>query len=291
MIAELRTLIAVSRYGTFAAAGDRIGLTQAAVSGHMRRLEEALGFALFVRTGRSAKLNAVGLRTLARAEAIVAGFDALGEPWRDEEREEPLRIGAIASVQATILARALVPFRRNFPRCRIHLTPGVSLQLMDRVNAGELDLAILIRPGFDPPRELEWTPLISEDYALIAPNDTGGDDWRTVLAEQPFIRYDRLSFGGRQVERYLRTAGVRSREWLEVDDIAAMVAMVRRGLGVAVVPLTETILPLPGTLRAIPLGPDSVRREIGILHRTVTASDVAANFVACLRREAGTPSP
>lgn len=59
------------------------GLTQAAVSGHMRRLEESLGFALFDRTGRSATLNAAGLRTLARAEALVAGFDALGEPTQD----------------------------------------------------------------------------------------------------------------------------------------------------------------------------------------------------------------
>ncbi|MFN9588342.1 MAG: LysR family transcriptional regulator, partial [Pseudomonadaceae bacterium] len=103
MIIELRTLIAVARYGTFSAAGERIGLTQAAVSGHMRRLEESLGFALFDRTGRSATLNAVGLRTLARAEALVAGFDALGEPTQDEEWAKPLEIGAIASVHATIL--------------------------------------------------------------------------------------------------------------------------------------------------------------------------------------------
>ena len=70
MITELRTLIAIARYGTFRAAGDRVGLTQAAVSGHMHRLEEALGFTLFDRTGRSATLNAAGLRTLARAEAL-----------------------------------------------------------------------------------------------------------------------------------------------------------------------------------------------------------------------------
>ena len=79
------------------------GLTQAAVSGHMRCLEESLGFALFDRTGRSATHNAAGLRTLARTEALVAGFDALGEPTQDEEWVKPLEIGAIASVQATIL--------------------------------------------------------------------------------------------------------------------------------------------------------------------------------------------
>nr|WP_100548767.1 MULTISPECIES: LysR family transcriptional regulator [unclassified Pseudomonas] len=283
MIIELRTLIAVARYGTFSAAGERIGLTQAAVSGHMRRLEESLGFALFDRTGRSATLNAAGLRTLARAEALVAGFDALGEPTQDEEWAKPLEIGAIASVHATILTRALVPFRQRFANCRVNLSPGVSLQLMDRVEAGELDLAILIRPAFEPPRELEWTPLACENYVLLVASDVAGDDWLSVIREQPFIRYSRSSFGGRQVERFLRDHSLTLLEWIEVDDIQAMLSMVESGLGVAVVPLTETILPLPVSVRAIALGPTAIHREIGALYPKVSRSAAVAGFIECLQ--------
>jgi len=283
MIIELRTLIAVARYGTFSAAGERIGLTQAAVSGHMRRLEESLGFTLFDRTGRSATLNAAGLRTLARAEALVAGFDALGEPTQDEEWAKPLEIGAIASVHATILTRALVPFRQRFANCRVNLSPGVSLQLMDRVEAGELDLAILIRPAFEPPRELEWTPLACENYVLLVASDVAGDDWLSVIREQPFIRYSRSSFGGRQVERFLRDHSLTLQEWIEVDDIQAMLSMVESGLGVAVVPLTETILPLPVSVRAIALGPTAIHREIGALYPKVSRSAAVAGFIECLQ--------
>lgn len=282
MIAELRTLIAVARHGTFAAAGNRIGLTQAAVSGHMRRLEDALGFPLFERTGRSARLNDAGIRTLRRAEEIVAGFDALGSPALDEAPEGPLRIGAIASVQATILTRALAPFRARFPHCRIHVTPGVSLQLMDRFDAGELDFAILIRPSFAPPREMEWVPLAQEDYALIVSARVAGDDWRTILEDQPFIRYDRASLGGRQVERFLRQAPVNVREWLEVDDLYAMVSMVAAGLGVAIIPMTDAVRPLPDGVREIGLGIDTFRREIGILHRTSDGSAFVAAAIECL---------
>jgi len=283
MIIELRTLIAVARYGTFSAAGERIGLTQAAVSGHMRRLEESLGFTLFDRTGRSATLNAAGLRTLARAEALVAGFDALGEPTQDEEWAKPLEIGAIASVHATILTRALVPFRQRFANCRVNLSPGVSLQLMDRVEAGELDLAILIRPAFEPPRELEWTPLACENYVLLVASDVAGDDWLSVIREQPFIRYSRSSFGGRQVERFLRDHSLTLQEWIEVDDIQAMLSMVESGLGVAVVPLTETILPLPVSVRAIALGPTAIHREIGALYPKVSRSAAVAGFIECFQ--------
>jgi DNA-binding transcriptional LysR family regulator len=283
MITELRTLIAIARHGTFRAAGDRVGLTQAAVSGHMHRLEEALGFTLFDRTGRSATLNAAGLRTLARAEALVAGFDALGEPTKDEEWAKPLEIGAISSVQATILTRALVPFRQRFANCRVSLSPGVSLHLMDRVEAGELDLAILIRPAFEPPRELEWVPLAYENYVLLIAQSVVGDDWRAVLLEQPFIRYNRSSFGGRQVERFLRDSSLALQEWIEVDDIQAMLSMVESGLGVAVVPLTEMILPLPPTVRTIPLGPEPIHREIGALYSRVSHSAAVAGFIECLQ--------
>lgn len=272
MVTELRTLIAVSRHGTFAAAGDRIGLTQAAVSGHVRRLETALGFPLFERTGRSAVLNAAGLRTLARAEEIVARVDALGEASSDDDWQGSLKIGAIASVQATLLARALVPFRARFPLCRLHVLPGVSLHLLDRVDAGDLDLAVVIRPSFDPPKDVLWQPLLTEEYVLLVSTDTHGDDWRHILTRAPFIRYDRSSFGGRQVDRFLKETALQPQEWLEMDDVQAMVTCVHKGLGVAIVPLAEAMLPLPEGVRSIELGPSAARREIGILSRRTTAS-------------------
>ncbi|WP_063829684.1 LysR family transcriptional regulator [Paraburkholderia dilworthii] len=80
MITELRTFIAVSKFGTFAAAGDRIGLSQSAVSSQIKRLEDSLGFELFDRTGRSATLNASGQKTLGRAEELCALYEKLGAP-------------------------------------------------------------------------------------------------------------------------------------------------------------------------------------------------------------------
>lgn len=282
MISELRTLIAVARHGTFAATGNRIGLTQAAVSGHMRRLEDALGFQLFERTGRSARLNEAGIRTVRQAQEIISSFDALGKATSDEVCEGPLRIGAITSMQVTIVAQALGPFRTRFPLCRVQLSPGVSLQLMDRFDAGEIDLAVLIRPSFAPPREMLWVPLVQEDYALIVPADLVGDDWRAILAEQPFIRYDRASLGGRQVERFLLNGSVKVREWLEVDDLDAMVSMVAKGLGVAIIPMTEAVLPLPSTVREMTLGADTIRREIGILRRATEPSAFVTGAIDCL---------
>ena len=67
MIRELKTLIAVAQHGTFAAAGQHIGLTQAAVSAQMKRLEAALGVALFERSGRAAVAVDANIASIASA--------------------------------------------------------------------------------------------------------------------------------------------------------------------------------------------------------------------------------
>jgi len=287
MINELRTFIAVCRHGTFAAAGDRIGLTQSAVSSQVKRLEEALGFELFERTGRSATLNAAGQTTLARAEEICALYAKLGELPDDTASGGLLRIGAIASAQSTLVARALARLRKAQPLLRVHVSPGVSMRLMDELDAGTIDAAVIIRPPFGILPELAWQPLVQEPYVLIAPKKLPGKDWRALLQEQPFLRYDRASFGGRMVERFLRREGIAVNDSIELDEIAGLIHMTSKGLGVALVPLVEAHLPLPASVRMLSLGELTFHREVGLLQRKPRASPpAAAQFAQCLREAA-----
>lgn len=284
MIPELRTLIAVARHGTFAAAGEHIGLTQSAVSSQIKRLEESLGFELFDRTGRSATLNAAGGMTLARAEEIVALFSKLGELPSDENANGLLRIGAIASVQSTLLARALVRFRRKFPQLRLRIVPGVSMHLMDQLDAGEIDTSIMIRPPFGMLPELSWQSLVHEPFMLVVPARIKGNDWRKLIQAHPFLRYERTSFGGRMVERFLRSMHLTVQESIELDELQGMVQMVANGLGVALMPMGEAQLPLPRSVRAMSLGEHTFYREIGILQRSPKGSQPAVHQLAqCLR--------
>src|ERR1700756_3547027 len=118
MIRELRTLVAAAREGTFAAAGQKIGLTQAAVSAQMQRLEAELGFALFDREGRSARLNATGQQILLQAQEVVRLYGNLSSTTVDPAVAVRLTIGAIASVQRSLLPDALAKFHRQCPGCR-----------------------------------------------------------------------------------------------------------------------------------------------------------------------------
>ncbi|MGJ7614673.1 MULTISPECIES: LysR substrate-binding domain-containing protein [unclassified Variovorax] len=284
MIAELKTFIAVCKHGTFAAAADRIGLTQSAVSSQIKRLEGSLGFELFDRTGRSATLNASGQTTLSRAEEICALYAKLGDVSDDSSTRGLLRIGAIASTQPTLLARALGRLRAAYPMVRVHVSPGVSMRLMDDLDAGKIDAAVIIRPPFGLLPELTWTALVHEPFVLVVPDSIKGRNWRELVQAQPFLRYDRASFGGRMVEGFLRREGLVVNEAIEVDEISGLVHLASKGLGVALIPMVEAHLPLPPNLRVISLGEATFYREIGLLQRKPRATPpIVAQFAQCLR--------
>lgn len=291
MISELQTFITVCRHGTFAAAGERIGLTQSAVSSQIKRLEDSLGFSLFDRTGRSATLNAAGETTLARAEEICALYARLGDLPDDAANRGLLRIGAIASAQPTLVARALARLRQSLPQLRVHVSPGVSMRLMDDLDAGSIDAAVIIRPPFGLLPDLAWQPLVQEPYVLIVPADTSAKmDWRSLLQAQPFLRYDRASFGGRMVERFLRREGLQVSDSVEVDEIPALIHLAAKGLGVGLVPLVEAHLPLPPGVRMLSLGEHTFHREVGLLQRKPRAgSPVVAQLAQCLQEAAREP--
>ena len=271
MLRELKTFIAVTRHGTFAAAGMHIGLTQSAVSAQIRQLEQVLGMQLFDRTGRQATLNAAGIRALPLAKEILETFNRM----------------AVTTAQTGLLPQALVRLRQAAPTVECKLVPGVSLELLSQVDAGELDSAIIIRPPFDLPKELHVRVLRKEPFVLIAPQTVDGDDPLQLLGTQPHVRYDRASFGGRLVSRFLREQKIEVQVALELDELEAIVKMVECGLGVSLIPQAGLWLERSPKVRIIPLGHLTFYREIILLSRySQRHLPVPQLFARCLLADA-----
>ncbi|HTI18511.1 MAG TPA: LysR family transcriptional regulator [Trinickia sp.] len=282
MLRELKTFLAVVRFGSFASAGANIGLTQSAVSAQMQRLEQDLGYALFDRSGRAATLNAAGRQAVAFAEDMLSTYARLANEGGVSERSGLLRVGAIASAQASYLVPAIERFRRKAPGWRIRVIPGVSLNLLAQVDSGEIDVAVIIKPPFALPAELKWRVLTTEPFVLAVPRKLRGTPWRELLKTQPFIRYDRNSFGGRLVDRFLKKVRVTVHDVVELDELQGIVGLVAQGVGVALVPMAAA-LQLPRSVTALTLGEDTFVREIGLVERhTGEQASMAAGFSACL---------
>jgi DNA-binding transcriptional LysR family regulator len=287
MIRELKTFLAVVQYGTFASAGYQIGLTQSAVSAQIQRLEEDLGFLLFDRTGRSAVLNAAGRQAVQLAEELLGVYARLAHQGGIAEKSGLLRVGAIASVQASFLVPAIKRFRGLLPGWRVRVVPGVSLNLLAQVDAAEMDVAIIIRPPFSLPAELAWRPVLAEPFVLLAPAELAGKSWRSLLKSQPFIRYDRNSYGGRLVERFLKKIRITVNEAVELDELQGIVGLVEQGAGVALIPHTSS-LNMPAGVTVLPLGDDTFYREIGLVQRDSRSLQSATlQFAECVCEAAG----
>jgi DNA-binding transcriptional LysR family regulator len=288
MLRELKTFIAVARYGTFAAAGMHIGLTQSAVSSQIKNLEQALGVRLFDRTGRQAILNAAGVRALPMAQEMFELFNRMSMPVDPDEYRGEMKIGAIASAQTGFLPHALLRLRRRAPAVEAKLVPGVSLNLLSQLDAGELDVAILIKPPFELPKELHVQVLETEPFVLIVPLDVEESDLLKLLAEQPHVRYDRASFGGRQVTRFLREQQIDVHVALELDELDAIVKFVESGLGISLIPQAGLWLERDARVRVISLGELTFHREVVLMMRR-SQRDLPLHklFTDCLAPDAG----
>lgn len=267
MLRELKTFVAVTQFGTFAATGQHIGLTQSAVSAQIRSLEEALNVQLFDRSGRTAQLNTAGHRVLPMAEEILAIFARMSQPEQLDEYRGTIKIGAIATAQTELLPKMLGQLRQQAPALEVKLLPGVSFDLLTQVDAGHIDLAIALKPIFALSKDLHYETLKQEPFVLITPLDLPSDDPIALLKKNPFIRYERTSFGGRLVTQFLREHRLEPEQVLEVDEIDAIVKMVENNLGVALVPQAGLWHMRENQVRIVSLGDLTFYRQLIVVTR------------------------
>jgi DNA-binding transcriptional LysR family regulator len=240
-IRTLRTFLAVARLGSFAAAGDEVGLTAAAVGLQMRVLERDLKRALFDRGARAVVLNTAGRQVVPQIERLVAEYEALGAATSGEGEAlaGTVVMGALVSALMGAFADALWAIRQEHPRLEVKLFAGQSGAFAEKVLRGELDAAVVMQSPRPLPASVVWTRLYSEPMVLIVPRRPHfrmPEEPLAILRESPFIRFDRETWTGLLVKRVLRRAGVTVSEGMELNSVEAIVAIVRQGFGVSIVP-------------------------------------------------------
>jgi len=266
VIRYFRTFLMAAETASFSAAGARLGLTQSAVSTQIRRLEEDLGCTLFDRSGKSVALSEEGRQLLPDATRFVALYESMKGSAQARPDTAPLDLGAVSTVQSTLLPKAMQRFRIAYPDTHVNIVPGMSTQLLTQVDARELDIAVLVKPRLGIPPELKWVPLLHERFVAIAP--VGGPaDLKTLLATVPFIRYNRHSTGGQLVDRYLKRHRLWVREGMELDEPAVILQMVGEGLGCAIIPADLVPLRQTPNVEEVPMPGPPLFREIGVLVR------------------------
>ena len=271
-IRTLRTFLAVARHGSFAAAGAEVGLTPAAVGLQMRALEQDFNRPLFDRGARAVVLNTAGRQAVPRVEELVERYESLAGSEDADALAGTVVMGALVSTLMGSFADALWAIRQEHPRLEIKLFAGQSGAFAEKVLHGELDAAVVMKSPRPLPSSMAWTHLYSEPMVLIVPRRPHfplGRQPLEILRDSPFIRFDRETWTGYLVKRVLRRAGVMVRDGLELNSVEAIVATVRQGFGVSIVPrLANVDWRRDRELRVIAVPGVDESRHVGLLERT-----------------------
>lgn len=280
-IRVLKTFLAVASEGSFAAAAQRVALTQAAVGQQMRALEAELRRPLFERQGKSVVLADNGRALVPTARRIVGLYEQMlaAAPSADA-MAGTVHLGAVVSAVRPLI-QATLALKHRHPALELHVSAAKSMELAARVAAGELDAAIVVRePGTAGP-QLAWSALYAEPMVLLVPRKLEEPLTPRLLTRQPFIRFDRSQHTGRLVERTLRKLRVKPQEFLELNAIESIVELVRSGLGVSVLPLLrDARWQADARLRVVEI-PKAEERRIALVQRR--GSEKAAVIAAVVR--------
>ena len=266
-VRHLRTLVAIADSDSFLAAAERLYLTPAAVSQQMKSLEDELQVPLFDRSTRPPRLNPHGASLVERARGVLQSYDAFvdaaGAPGELAGR---LVLGCVNGVSSDLLPRALANLRQRHPRVRVRIEEGQSASLTHGVLRRELDAAI-VTEGQLPEPELRSLPVLNEPLIVVAPDGSPGATWKELLETHAFLRINRRSGMGTQIDRVLRREGIVLEEAMELDSSEAIVSMALAGLGAGVVPAGRLSNKLRRRLRTLAFGDPPVSRRVILVER------------------------
>ena len=142
-IDQLRSFVAIAETGSFTRAADLVHKTQSAVSMQMKRLEERIGRPVFERDGRGTKLTDDGERLLDYARRIVRLSGEAVASFAEADLTGRVRLGLPDDYADRYLPEILGLFSRSNPRAEMTVVCEPTHLLLERLEAGDLDLALI----------------------------------------------------------------------------------------------------------------------------------------------------
>jgi DNA-binding transcriptional LysR family regulator len=225
----LRTFVTVVECGGFSQAAERLLRGQSAVSLQIKRLEERLGVRLLDRNPRHVALTSDGELILDHARRILSLNDELMARIREPELAGVVRLGAPEDFATSHLPDVLARFARSYPRVALEVTCELTLELLERFQAGGLDLALLKREpaGVTGGIRVWREPLV---WVAGSPAVAGtADTLPLVVSPRPCVYRKRAT----------DALDARGRPWriaYTCGSLAGNHAAVRAGLGLTVLP-------------------------------------------------------
>lgn len=241
-LTRLRYFVAVAEELHFGRAARRLGISQPPLSLHIKALEEQVGAELFSRVNRRVLLTAPGrllyrqaARLLDHAQRVEYAMQGVGAGDLGE-----LFVGCVPSAMYDVLPNIMVRYRSLHPKVHLVIKEGHTMDVMDGVIDGRLDVGLLWGHVVDP--ALGVLPILREQFCAVVPAQHKLSSKSAVslsdLAREPLILPPRKisPYHHDHIVSAFVKQGLSPRIEHEVPTILSQIGFVASGFGVSIVP-------------------------------------------------------
>lgn len=231
-LTDISLFVAVYEERSITAAAEREHATQSGVSQHIRKLENSLGVALFLRDAAGMQPTPAGETYYRSCIGLLRQYETAA---RDVQQyrgnlEGEVSIGLMATITRSALAPALTKFTEKHPNVRVRAIEAPSRLLAQQVHAGELDFAIV--PALLEHAGLRHTVFLRTPEVLVSRPGSGTVHLKPVelgkIEQLKLILPSSRNIRRQAFERYFQDAGVRPIRELELDVIFTSLDMVEK---------------------------------------------------------------
>jgi LysR family hydrogen peroxide-inducible transcriptional activator len=287
----LQYLVKLAELRHFSKAADACFVSQPTLSTQIMKLEEELGVALVERIPRKVKLTPVGEDIVQRARHVLRDIEQIRLTARRSRDPETglLRLGLFPTLAPYLLPHVVPVIRKRFPELKLQLAEEKTEDLLEMLDNGSLDAALLALPVQAEGLELEV--LFEEPFMLAVPSshhlasrarvrarDLDGEEL-LLLADGHCLRDQALEVCG--------MAGAHERVDFHATSMETLRQMVAAEVGITLMPVLAVKPPIPATdnLQVMPFEPPAPSRTIALVwRRSSPLGSLMLDFAACVRK-------
>ena len=237
---QLEIIRAIAETGSFTAAGEKLHVSQSAISRQILILEDELGEPVFHRIGRRIRITPAGESLLQLSHRVFRDLQETVSAISDTREALRGSIGLVGGMTVClyVFPTLLAEVRRSHPNLDMRVTVGSTQRSIEMLRSGAGDLGLLTLPI--EASDLVSVPLLTEELLLATyPTHPLASQKRIVPADlerQPFVLFETGSITRRLVEEFFTRQRIETDIVMETENVEIIKAMVRSGLGISIIP-------------------------------------------------------
>ena len=237
---QLEIIRAIADTGSFTAAGEKLHVSQSAISRQILLLEEELGEPVFHRIGRRIRITPAGESLLQLSNRVFQDLEETVSAISDKQESlrGTMRLVGGMTVCLYVFPALLAEVRRAHPNLDLKITVGSAERSIAMLRSGAGDLGLITLPV--EASDLVSVPVLREELLLITYPAHPLAKKRQVtpadLTRQPFILFETGSITRRIVDEFFMRERIGAEIVMETENVEIIKAMVRHGLGISIIP-------------------------------------------------------